>query len=192
MTDIARGPGGADGPGAFTITTARNDHSAETYRASRVVLAIGRRGTPRLLDLAIEPGAEGRVSYALADARSFAGKRVVIAGLGDTAMEAAIAIARQPETSVTMSYRGSTFTRGKSRNIAEVKELVAKGRLRILFETVPVGVTVTTVTVAGVTVGKARRTLQADALIVLVGGLPSWDLLGRSGIRHPGKPNAVS
>jgi thioredoxin reductase len=185
VTDIARDPAASEG--AFTVTTANVDDTTEAFRAARVVLAIGRRGTPRQLELAVESGADDRVSYALADARSFAGKRVVIAGLGDTAMEAAIAIARQPETSVTISYRGSTFTRGKSRNVGEVKELVAKGRLRILFETVPVAVTRQTVTLAGVTAGRARRTLQADALLVLVGGLPAWDLLGRAGIRHPGK-----
>lgn len=172
--------------GAFVVQGTREDSSVETFRGSRVVLAIGRRGTPRAIELTIEPGAEGAVSYALADARSFAGKRVVIAGLGDSAMEAAVAIARQPETTVTISYRGSAFARGKARNIAEVKDLVAKGRLRILFETVPVAVTRTSVTVAGVTSGKGRRTLQAEALLVLVGGVPSWDLLGRAGIRHPG------
>lgn len=172
--------------GGFVITTAKSDETLEAFRAARVVLAIGRRGTPRELALAIEAGAEARVSYALADARSFAGKRVVIAGLGDTAMEAAIAIARQPETAVTLVHRGATFTRGKSRNIAEVKDLVAKGRLRILFESVPVAVTTTTVTVAGVAAGqKGRRTLQADGLLVLVGGVPSWDLLGRAGIKRP-------
>ena len=48
------------------------------------------------------------------------------------------------------------------------------------------GMSRTTVTVAGVTTGKGRRTLQADALLVLVGGVPSWDLLVRAGIRHPG------
>jgi thioredoxin reductase/NAD-dependent dihydropyrimidine dehydrogenase PreA subunit len=177
---------------AFAITATRDDTSTETFRGARVVLAIGRRGTPRELELAIDAGADSHVSYALADARSFAGKRVVIAGLGDTAMEAAIAIARQPETSVTISYRGSTFARGKARNIAEVKDLVAKGRLRILFDTVPVAVTKTTVTVAGVTAGKGRRTLQAEGLLVLVGGVPSWDLLARAGIRHPGTPGNPS
>ncbi|MBS2016949.1 MAG: NAD(P)-binding domain-containing protein [Deltaproteobacteria bacterium] len=186
VTSIAR-----DGAG-FVVSTEITDTDAaeaapraEAIRASRVVLAIGRRGTPRTLDLAIDPGAEDRVSYALADARSFAGKRVVIAGLGDTAMEAAVALARQPETSVTISYRGSDFLRGKSRNIAEVKDLVAKGRLRILFETVPVSVSRSAVVVAGTTPGKGRRTLQADALLVLVGGVPSWDLLTQCGIRRP-------
>ncbi|MDB4934719.1 MAG: Thioredoxin reductase, partial [Labilithrix sp.] len=170
---------------AFTVTTTAADGTTESFRASRVVVAIGRRGTPRLLDLEVAPGAEDRISYALADARSFAGKRVVIAGLGDAAMEAAIAIARQPETQVTISYRGSTFTRGKSRNIAEVKELVVKGKLRLLFETVPVAVTKTTVTVAGVTAGKGRRTVPADGVLVLVGGVPSWEVLEGAGVKRP-------
>lgn len=176
---------------SFAVRTSHGDPDApqppivESVRAARVVLAIGRRGTARKLDLAIDAGAEERVSYALADARSFAGKRVVIAGLGDTAMEAAIALARQPETSVTIVYRGSDFTRGKARNVSEVKDLVAKGRLRLLFETVPVSVSRTSITVAGTTPGKGRRTLQADALLVLVGGVPSWDLLTACGLRHP-------
>ena len=165
-------------PESFVVT------AGERYRASRVVIAIGRRGTPRLLELAITSGAESRVSYALADARSFAGKRIVIAGLGDTAMEAAIALARQPETAVTITYRGADFARGKARNIAEVKDLAAKGRLRILFETIPIAVANGTITVEGVQT-KARRTLQADALLVLVGGVPSWDLLARAGITRP-------
>jgi len=183
VTAIERDTSAPDG--AFLVTTGEG---GESYRASRLVVAIGRRGTPRLLDLAVDPGAEERVSYALADARSFAGKRVVIAGLGDNAMEAAIALARQPQTTVTIAHRGATFTRGKSRNIAEVKGLAAEGRLRVLFQTVPVAVTRTTITIAGVTAVKGRRTLQADALLVLVGGLPSWDLLLRAGIRHPGSP----
>jgi thioredoxin reductase len=191
VTAIERDRPGAD-DATFVVTTTEDASGARgTFRASRVVVAIGRRGTPRLLDLAIDPGAEGHVSYALADARSFAGKRVVVAGLGDSAMEAAIALARQPETSVTIVYRGAAFARGKARNIAEVRELIAKGRLRLLFETIPVAVSRTAVTVAGVTAGKGRRTLQADVLLVLVGGVPSWDLLVRAGVRRPAAPDSA-
>jgi thioredoxin reductase len=156
----------------------------ETFHASRVIVAIGRRGTPRKLELDVEAGAEDRIAYGLADARSFAGKRVVIAGLGDAAMEAAIALAHQPDTTVTIAYRGDAFKRGKSRNVKELQDLVAKGRIRLLFEMVPVAMTRSAVTLEGAAAGKGRRTVQAEALLVLVGGVPSWDLLGRAGVRR--------
>ncbi len=175
----------------FTVTV-EHDGGARTsrLRASRVVLAIGRRGTPRRLDLEIERGAEDRVAYALADARSFAGKRVVVVGLGDSAMEAAIALARQPGTSVTISYRGSRFARGKAKNIAEVESLVARRRIKILFETIPVAVTRTGVVLAGTGAHAGRRSIGADAMLVLIGGVPAWDLLTRAGIRRPRRKEA--
>src|SRR5213079_401052 len=116
------------------------------------------------------PRAEDRVSYALADARTFAGQRVLVIGLGDAAMEAATAIARQPGAEVTISYRGKDFARGKSRNIAELRSLVDKGRVKLLFES----------RVELVDAGRVRLVTTAgpleianDAVIVLIGGTPS-------------------
>jgi cation diffusion facilitator CzcD-associated flavoprotein CzcO len=117
----------------FAIVATTPDGERE-LSASRIVLAIGRRGTPKALDALVAPDAESRVSHALADARSFAGQRVLVVGLGDAAMEAACALARQPGTEVTVSYRGADFARGKARNIDDVKTLAARGRMRIVFE----------------------------------------------------------
>ena len=47
-------------------------------------------------------------------------------------MEAAIAIARQPGATVTLSYRGTDFVRGRARNVAELKALVARSKARTL------------------------------------------------------------
>jgi thioredoxin reductase len=179
VTDVAK-----DGD-AFVVSAATHDGAVETFRAARVVVAIGRRGTPRTLDLDVEPGCDERVSYALADARSFAGKRVLVVGLGDSAMEAAIALARQPGTTVAVSYRGSAFQRGKARNIDEMKSLVTKNRVRIHFGTVPVAVGRAGVVLASSQAGRGRRTVNADAVLVLIGGEPSWGLLARAGIRRP-------
>lgn len=153
-------------------------------RSRRLVVATGRRGTPRPLDARIEPAMASRVFYALADARSFAGRKVLVVGLGDAAMEAAVALARQPETTVTISYRGASFQRGKARNIAEVQALVAEGKLRLLFETVPLEVTAA----RGVVLGKPngqRKSVAVDDVLVLIGGVPSWDLLTRAGLVRP-------
>ena len=45
-------------------------------------------------------------------------------------MEAVVALARQPGTTVTVSYRGAGFTPGRARNIEEVRRLAASGRVR--------------------------------------------------------------
>jgi len=168
VTDIGRS--GAD----FVVTT-----SGETFSAARLILAIGKRGTPRTLGCAIDDAAAAKVSYSLADARSFASQRVLIVGLGDSAMEAAIAIARQPGTTVAISYRGKDFARGRARNVAEVKALVARGRLRIAFDSSVTRVNVSTVEL---TVSGRAESLPNDAVLVLIGGTPSWDLLQRAGV----------
>ncbi|MDF2692260.1 MAG: Thioredoxin reductase [Labilithrix sp.] len=171
--------------GAGFVVRTEADATRE-LRASRVVLAIGRRGTPRQLDgLDVELGAEDRIAYALADARSFAGKHVLIVGLGDSAMEAALALARQPGTTVTVSYRGRRFARGKARNIAELEGLIAQKKVKVFFETVPVAISKRGVTLAGTGAHGGRRSVAAEAMLVLIGGVPAWDLLTRVGIRRP-------
>jgi thioredoxin reductase len=119
-----------DGPEGFAITTAEG----KIHRTRRVLLATGRRGSPRRLAIAIPPAWADHVHYSLADAESFAGRRVLVVGLGDVAMETAIALSRQAGTTVTVSYRGDDFHRGKARNVAEMRRRAAAGTLRILFQ----------------------------------------------------------
>mgnify|MGYP000945828010 CR=1 FL=1 len=169
------------------LTAASEDGVTERFAGRRVVLAIGKRGTPRELSAEIAPGAEGRVAYFLADARTWAGKRVLVVGLGDSAMEAAVALARQPGTTVTVSYRGSSFARGKSRNIDEVRRMADQGRLRIVWdsEVARVGDGTAVLRQKGTTM-----TLSVDLVLALIGGVPAWDLVEQAGVRRL-KPGPV-
>lgn len=164
-------------------------------RARRVLLAIGQRGTPRRLPFEPHAEVEDRVYYHLADARSLAGKRVLIVGLGDVAMEAAIALARQPGTAVTLAHRGSGFRRGQSRNIDEVRRMTAASRVVLLFDTEVAGlapgageeagaVAATLVATPGAPRSAAQRTLPFDAVLVLIGSIPPWSTLREAGV-HP-------
>jgi thioredoxin reductase len=161
--------------GVFAVTTERG-----IVRGSRLLLAIGRRGTPRTLDCELAPSAVSRVSYALADARSFAGQRVVIVGLGDSAMEAAIALARQPDTKVTISYRGRGFTRGRARNVAEMKRLLERGDVRVAFESAVVRIDGQHIVLEA---GGRHERVPYDHVLVLIGGTPSWQLVRESGVK---------
>lgn len=168
-----------DDAGFFRVAASTPDGD-RVVRGRRLVLAIGRRGTPRRLRAEVAPGVEGKISYALADARSFAGQRVLVVGLGDAAMEAACAIARQADASVTISYRGAGFARGKARNVTELKSLVAKGRVRMIFES---EVELVDTDRVRLVTKNGPVELPNDAVIALIGGVPSWSLVGAAGVK---------
>ena len=95
--------------GGFSVKTGRAE-----YHARAVLLAIGRRGTPRKLDV---PGEElPKVVYRLVDPEQYRGKHVLVVGGGDSAIEAAIAVAAEPGAHATLSYRGNAFGRVKPQN----------------------------------------------------------------------------
>jgi thioredoxin reductase len=123
------------GPGASFVVRAVDPNGAEfSIAGRRVVVATGRRGSPRKLRAPVPEVALGRVHYELSDARAFSGCRAVVVGLGDVAMETALALALQGGTTVTVVHRGNGFSRGRQRNIEEISRLVAEGRVGLLFD----------------------------------------------------------
>lgn len=96
-----------------------------------VLLAIGRRGTPRKLGVAGEE--LPKVVYRLLDPEQYRGQRVLVVGGGDSALEAAASIAEVAGAEVTLSYRGEAFDRAKARNRERVQAAGSAGRLRMLL-----------------------------------------------------------
>ncbi|WP_437719774.1 NAD(P)-binding domain-containing protein [Sorangium sp. So ce861] len=196
MVSIARLGGGAgaaaEAPAGFAVVTEPRDGGPRTERrARRVLLALGQRGSPRRLPFELSAEVEGRVYYHLADARSLAGQRVLVVGLGDVAMEAAIALSRQPATEVTVVYRGGGFRRGKTRNIEEIRRLAAASRLSLRFET---DVTALAADPRGALVATLASPSGAgahpcDAVLVLIGSIPPWSALRAAGVRPTVEPS---
>lgn len=142
------------------------------YRASAVLLAIGRRGTPRRLGVSGEDSP--RVVYGLVDPAQYAGAVVLVVGGGDSALEAACSIAEQPGATVSLSYRGEAFSRAKPRNRQAVEDGQRSGRLRVLL-----GSTVLRVNSDSVELEHRGETviLENEAVIVCAGGvLPTASL----------------
>lgn len=114
--------------GGFDVFTGGTVH-----RASRVVLAIGRRGTPRKLGV---PGEElPKVLYALSEAEAYRRDRIFIVGGGDSAIEAALALSAEPGNQVHVSYRGERFGRLKPANRERIEAAIAAGRVEVLWQT---------------------------------------------------------
>ncbi len=169
----------AGGPTPRFEVRAETPSGSRRWIARRVILALGRRGTPRKLELAIPEAVSDRVHYSLADARSFAGRKVLVVGLGDVAMEAAIALARQPGTTVTVSYRGREFRRGKGRNIEHVQRLAAAGRIELRL-----GTEVERIDEGMIVLRAAEGLVQVpwDAMLVMIGSLAPWGFLEAAGV----------
>lgn len=167
--------------GRFAVTCARGDEGVAHFRAASVVLAIGRRGTPRTLPVDVPPRMQGHVFYSLADARSFAQQRCVVVGLGDVAMEAALALSYAPGTTVTVVARGDDFRRGKARNIAAMRAAEAAGRLQIRWLSAVAAVEEGAVVLQS---PHGEQRVGADAVFVMIGAIAPWDFLGSIGVRR--------
>lgn len=97
--------------------------SEHQWQANQILLCIGRRGTPRKLGV---PGEESpKVVYRLIDPEQYQGKRVLVVGGGDSALEAAIALSEQPGTQVALSYRGKAFNRARNKNREQLTQRLA-------------------------------------------------------------------
>ena len=148
-----------------------------TLRAHHVVLAIGRRGLPRKL------GVDGehlpKVYYSLLEPESFQEEEILVVGGGDSAVEAALALAEQPGTNVHISYRRDTFSRVKPKNRHRLDEAVASGEVGVLFSTQVTEIREDTVTLAN---GDGPVQLPNHRLFVFIGGVLPTPFLESCGI----------
>lgn len=152
--------------------------SGREFLTRRVVLALGRRGTPRTLGV---PGEElGKVFYDIAEMEEFAGRRVLVVGGGDSAIESALGLANQQGTTVTLSYRGASFERAKERNRAKLDAAVAQGRVQLLLES---SVREVRTDVVVLDVQGASTILPNDDVIVRIGGEAPFAFLQKIGVR---------
>lgn len=160
--------------------------STSRYRAKTVLLAIGRRGTPRPLEV---PGEElDKVVYRLIDPEQYAGQRVLVVGGGDSALEAAARVAEQPGTSVAISYRGNSYARARSKNRDRVRELAEEGRIREILGSMVERILPDSVLLNQ---GTESITLANDAVIICAGGLLPTEFLNATGIRSETKFGTV-
>ena len=151
--------------------------TSQEYHCRSLLLAIGRRGTPRKLGV---PGEESpRVVYRLVDPAQYRGKRVLVVGGGNAAIEAAVAVAAESGSSTTLSYRNEAFDRVTERNRELLEEAVAEGRLTLALRT-----TVTRIIERQVQLDRdgEQISIDNDTIIVCVGGVLPTPMLKQIGI----------
>ncbi len=162
--------------GRFLVEATQGGKHA-TAAASKVVLAIGRRGTPRKLGV---PGEElPKVVYGLTDPEQYEGKRVLVVGGGDSALEAAMQIADETRAEVALSYRGAELARCRDANRRRFQELVSARRLRSLLPSQVQQILPGEVHLDN---GGKPVKLPNDFVIVSIGGEAPTEFLGKVGV----------
>lgn len=147
------------------------------YPARRVLLAMGRRGSPRTLGI---PGEElPNVCYRLVEPAQYRGSRVLVVGGGDSALEAAATLAGEAGTTVTLAYRGSGFVRPRQANRTAIDKLRKTGRVDVLLNTEVLRIGPDSVFLR--TNGSAVE-VKNDAVILCTGGVAPGAFLQAIGI----------
>ena len=146
-------------------------------RTRAVLLAIGRRGTPRKLGVSGEE--QSKVVYRMIDPEQYVDQHVVVVGGGDSALEAAWSLAEVSGTSVTLSYRNEAFGRAKAKNRESVDRAVEAGQLQVLLSSKVIGIGEDSIDIQ-TSNGSVR--LENDAVIVCAGGILPTEFLKSMGV----------
>ncbi len=152
------------------------------FKSAYVILAMGRRGTPRKLEI---PGEnKSKVLYQLIDAQSYQNKKILVVGGGDSAVEAAVGLARQKGNSVTISYRKEKFFRIKKKNEDRILEMIDGKKIKPLFNSSP-----TEIKDHSVTIKHQDKTIEIpnDFIFIFAGGIPPFQMLKEMGIKFGGE-----
>ena len=158
--------------GHFEVET-----SAGPALGSAILLATGRRGSPRKLGV---PGENlAKVVYRLDAPSQYRGKHVLVVGGGDSALETAMELARRPVKSISLCHRGSVFERAKPATRQRFEAAAKAGPINVLMESQVSSIEAGRVLIerAGVT-----RALPNDAVIVCAGGVLPTLMLDAIGV----------
>jgi thioredoxin reductase/Pyruvate/2-oxoacid:ferredoxin oxidoreductase delta subunit len=157
----------------FLVTTSQRE-----IRTRRVLLAVGRRGTPRKLGV---PGEElEKVAYRLLDPELVHHQHVLIVGGGDSALEAAVAIAESPGNRITLSYRKDRFSRPKPKNVKLLMKAVEAGLVELALGSTVREIAPDRVVLDG---QDGELVLANDRVYVFAGGVLPTAFLAKAGIR---------
>jgi thioredoxin reductase len=147
------------------------------FTSNKVLLAIGRRGSPRKLGVAGE-GLE-KVSYRLMESELIQGKKILVVGGGDSAIESALLLAEQNE--VTLSYRGDKFNRLKPLNAEKIDLAAQQKTIHLLLNS---NVTEILNDAVRIKINGAEQPIELsnDMVYILAGGELPTQFLQKSGI----------
>jgi thioredoxin reductase/CRP-like cAMP-binding protein/Fe-S-cluster-containing hydrogenase component 2 len=174
----------------FTLTLA----NSEQVRADHVVLAIGTQGNLRKISV---PGEDlPFVQYQLDDPDEYEGETIVVVGAGDSAIENALALARN--NSVIILNRRDEFNRAKDGNLKGILKAIDDKTIQCFYKSAPLQVQ----RLGGggedvkpgllvIKTAEGEVEIACDRIIARLGADPPRKFLESCGIRFPNKDPAA-
>jgi len=151
--------------------------NGDSYTTKTVLLAIGRRGTPRKLNV---PGEDTeKVAYRLLEPEEIINKKILIVGGGDSAIESALLLIDQNK--VTLSYRSNAFSRLKPKNAEKINAAIKSGLIDVKLNSNVVSIDTNTVHYTE-NDSKEQLKLENDLVYIFAGGELPTQFLKKIGI----------
>ncbi|MDZ4846197.1 MAG: NAD(P)-binding domain-containing protein [Chitinophagales bacterium] len=150
-------------------------NSGKEYVTNNVVLAIGRRGSPRKLNIPDENSL--KVAYRLLEPERIASKKIIVVGGGDSAVESALLL--KDDNEVILSYRSEKFARIKPKNKEKINEAIADKTINVMLNSNLVSISEKTVLMNDN--GESQQ-LENDLVYIFAGGELPTTFLQKAGI----------
>lgn len=157
--------------GTFKLITNVGDE----YISNNVLLAIGRRGSPRKLNIVGED--LPKVAYRLLEPERIFKKQIFVVGGGDSAIESALLL--KDQNTVTLSYRGDKFSRLKPKNRENIEQAVADKSLTVILNSDLVSISEKAVLIK---TNEGIREVENDLVYIFAGGELPTQFLQNAGI----------
>lgn len=152
-------------------------NTGESIACTNVILAIGRRGSPRKLGI---PGESlEKVAYRLIEPELLADKDIIVIGGGDSAVEAALLL--MDANRVTLSYRKEAFARIKAGNERRIINAMDQGKLTVIFKSELISISTDTIDLR-IPDEAQTRTMRNDLVYIFAGGELPNAFLSATGI----------
>ncbi|MGH9942877.1 MAG: NAD(P)-binding domain-containing protein [Pyrinomonadaceae bacterium] len=187
----------------FTMQTEKGKEKEKmTYRSRRVVLAIGNSGTPMKLRV---PGeemkvtrdgvTEDKVKYKLTDPEAYKGKKMIVVGAGNSAIEAAVDMVARRQGSditfrpaeeineVTLVIRSDLKNDLKFGNKQQVYDCIDEGKIKVMFGTAIKQISDDEVVLMNARSQEVKATIKNDFIFAMIGGDKPTKFLESIGIK---------